>query len=367
MAIYRLSDNKEEMSAIRKTSFVEEDIKEDPDLRLILRAQPEVLEEGLFILSEEFSRWQGSGRSIDLLAIDSTGRLVVVEVKRTRTADHAELQAIRYAAMVSSLTFEQAVETHDEYIRKWNIEGDAKERINEHFENPAFLEFSTGRPRILLVSEGFSTEITTTVLWLNENYEMDIKCLSLQPHKHVKDILVETNQIIPLPEASEYMTRIRNKEEELIKGPSPTPSQFFPGDEVFQRSIANAEPKFRAQLVRLHQWAAKLKDEGLATLESVVANTQTSLGVLVAISKGRVRPLMIVNRTDGGAYLWLYNTVLSKQAPSQMNEIYALKAEASLSENASRISEPSDHFLDVLTEAYREANGLLTSEGEPEA
>ena len=116
MAIYKMVGDKERLEAIPGTSFVQESIREDPDLRYILRAQPDVIEDGLFILSEEYSRWQESGRSIDLLGLDSQGRLVVIELKRTSTGEHAELQAIRYAAMVANITLERAVEGHKTYM-----------------------------------------------------------------------------------------------------------------------------------------------------------------------------------------------------------------------------------------------------------
>ena len=152
MAIYKMVGDKENLESIRETSFVQENIKEDPDLRYILRAQPEVIEEGLFILSEEFSgHWQGSGRSIDLLGLDSNGRLVVIELKRTATGDYAELQAIRYAAMVSILTSERISEAHQEYMAKWGVEGDAAERIQQHLAETEFDDIYTESPRIILV------------------------------------------------------------------------------------------------------------------------------------------------------------------------------------------------------------------------
>ena len=130
MAIYKMVGDKRSLDPIRETKFLAQNIKEDPDLRYILRAHPDVMEERLFILSEEFSgQWQASGRSIDLLGLDSNGRLVVIELKRTSTADHAELQAIRYAAMVSVLTSDNIVEAHQSYLEKWKIEGDARARI----------------------------------------------------------------------------------------------------------------------------------------------------------------------------------------------------------------------------------------------
>ena len=165
MAIYKMFGDKERLDTIVKTSFLQENIKEDPHLRHLLRAQPEVIEEGLFILSEEFSgQWQGSGRSIDLLGLDSNGRLVVIELKRTPTGDHAELQAIRYAAMVSVLTSDDIVQAHQGYLAKWKLEGEAKDRIQQHLSETEFEEIYTDAPRVILVSEGFSRELTTSVL-----------------------------------------------------------------------------------------------------------------------------------------------------------------------------------------------------------
>ena len=44
---------------------------------------------------------------IDLLCLSRDAGLVVVEIKRTQDGGHMELQAIRYAAMVSSMTLDQ--------------------------------------------------------------------------------------------------------------------------------------------------------------------------------------------------------------------------------------------------------------------
>jgi RecB family endonuclease NucS len=122
MAIYKMVGNKESLEEIPATSFTDENIMERGDLQRLLRDQPDVLEEGLFIVSEEFSQWQESGRSIDLLGLDSEGRLMVIELKRTETGDHAELQAIRYAAMVANLTFDQIVDSHRHYLYKRGIQ-----------------------------------------------------------------------------------------------------------------------------------------------------------------------------------------------------------------------------------------------------
>jgi hypothetical protein len=44
--------------------------------------------------------------------LDRTGSLVVIELKRTEDGGFMELQAVRYAAMVSTLSFNQAITAH---------------------------------------------------------------------------------------------------------------------------------------------------------------------------------------------------------------------------------------------------------------
>ena len=100
MSIYRMTEEKDELVRFCETSFEREGVKE-ADLQQILRVQPDILEDGLFILSEEYGNWDESKRRIDLLALDENGHLVVVELKRSDSdRREMELQAVRYAALV---------------------------------------------------------------------------------------------------------------------------------------------------------------------------------------------------------------------------------------------------------------------------
>jgi hypothetical protein len=210
MALYRLTYEKLEQLA--RTSFELEGIRERTDLQRIIRDQPDVLEEGLFIISEEFSNWEDSYLRIDLLGVSSDARLVVIELKRDERGGVMELQAIRYAAMVSNMTLEQIVEAHQVYLQRRGITDDARTRIYQHLGvvEPAELEIYTERPRIVLVSGDFSKELTTSILWLNQS-GIDVSCIRLQLYLMGEERLVETNQIIPLPEAGHYLVQIREK------------------------------------------------------------------------------------------------------------------------------------------------------------
>jgi len=66
--------------------------------------------------------------------------------------------------------------------------------------------------RIVLVSADFSREITTTVLWLNRFEGMDVRCIRLIPYRIGERILLDVQQILPLPAAADYQVQQRRKD-----------------------------------------------------------------------------------------------------------------------------------------------------------
>lgn len=144
---------------------------ERADLQRLLRDDIAALDEDLLVVAEEYGNWEDARRRIDLLAIDKAGRLVVIELKRTDDGGHMELQALRYAAMVSSMGFGEVAEAFGAHRAKQGHGEDGSARV----ELAAFLDVGDDAEepvistdvRIILVSADFGREITTTVLWLN--------------------------------------------------------------------------------------------------------------------------------------------------------------------------------------------------------
>jgi len=64
--------------------------------------------------------------------------------------------------------------------------------------------------RIVLASANFSKELTTSVMWLNKR-DIDIRCVRLQPYRLGEELLLDIEQIIPLPEAEEYQVKVREQ------------------------------------------------------------------------------------------------------------------------------------------------------------
>jgi hypothetical protein len=80
---------------------------------------------------------------------------------------------------------------------------DARLLLLQWFEDDAGNEPVLGQEvGIVLASANFSQEITTTVLWLNDQYGTDIRCIRLSPYRHQGRLLLDVQHVIPLPEAA---------------------------------------------------------------------------------------------------------------------------------------------------------------------
>lgn len=161
------------------------------------------------VLAEEFGDWVGANRRIDLLCLDEQAQLVVVELKREDGA-HMELQALRYAAMVSTMRFDQAVEAHHKYLQSTDSTADAEQAIREFLEQEEGPVALSETVRIVLAAFDFPQELTTAVLWLNKQ-GLDLRCVQMRPHLFENRVLVDIQQVIPLPEAEQYQVAVREK------------------------------------------------------------------------------------------------------------------------------------------------------------
>ena len=211
MALYEI--NSENLTKIAQTTFEQVGLRERTGLQRLLKKQVEIILPDTLIIAEEFGEWEESKRRIDLLGLDKDANLVVIELKRTEDGGHMELQAIRYSAMVSRMTFDKVVDIYARYLIREGSSEDAQDEILEFlgWDEPDEDLFAQD-VRIVLVSSNFSKELTTAVMWLNE-HDLDIRCIRIIPYFYNERTLVDVQQVIPLPEAAEYQIQIRQKEQ----------------------------------------------------------------------------------------------------------------------------------------------------------
>jgi hypothetical protein len=214
MSLYEIAESG--LARHEQASLVALGLREREDLQHLIRDDIGVLDEDLLVVAEEFGQWEEARRRIDLLAVDKTGCLVVIELKRDDGA-HMDLQALRYAAMVSSMNFGDVVVAYEQHLA--NIEPDTG--MDARAELAAFIDTGEAEEptistdvRIVLVAAEFGRELMTSVLWLNRFEGMDIRCIQLVPYRLDGRVLLDIRQVVPLPEAADYQVRVRRKEQQ---------------------------------------------------------------------------------------------------------------------------------------------------------
>lgn len=212
MSLYNIANKN--LTALTPTTFAAEGLQERHDLQEALKGCIDAIAPDCLVISEEFSDWEDSRRRIDLLAIDKNANLVVIELKRDEIGAHMELQALRYAAMISTMTFDKACDYYAQYLKKEGQETDAREAILEFVDlDENSLDDFGNDVRIVLASADFGKELTTSVLWLRDK-GIDISCVRLTPYRFKEDVLINAEQIIPVPEVEEYQVKFREKRAE---------------------------------------------------------------------------------------------------------------------------------------------------------
>ena len=360
MPVYRVT--KEDFEPLNETSFETEGLYERSDLQRRLRDRPDILEEGLYVIAEEYGDWVESNRRIDLLAVDKWRRLVVIELKRSDWDSLMDLQGIRYAAMVADMTLEQAINAHQGYLRnRRQDEEEGVARLRARLTDDSEGEgIDSSKPRIILVSASFSKELTTSVLWLNRT-GMDITCVKLQPWKTGDDVFLESSKVIPIAEASEYQVRLRNREEEAQQQRSEaSTAETFEGSGRFRQAIEAAREGWKPLLSDLLELAKSLEQQGLAKLYTREGPYNTVLRIQLPHSDMGL--FYVFKNQPGYGYVKFGSTRLfERRAPKSKERLEQMVGPLST------LWELPEGFNEAVSDAYREANGQLVASATTES
>jgi alkylated DNA nucleotide flippase Atl1 len=218
MALFEVEKESKRVSPIGPSTFPGLKLWERQDLEAWVLSSPELAGGDFDVVSSEYDRFDKTSERLDVLGIVKTGagqgRLVVIELKRDGASTTVDLQAIKYAAYVAAAQFADVVEMYSRYHEVTEEAAEAKllELLGGSEEETPIIDDT---PRIVLLAGEFRPEVTTTVLWLIDNFGMDIRCVRVQPFAVGERILVNSEVIIPLPEAEQYRLGVRRKRQEV--------------------------------------------------------------------------------------------------------------------------------------------------------
>jgi hypothetical protein len=200
----------------KPTEFKTQGFTERFDMEKWVAADPSVLTgEDLMVITTEFGGFDKTNERLDVLAIDTDGQLVVVELKRDDSGKNVDLQALKYAAYCSAMTLEEVARVHVEYQSRSGIKlttQEAEASIREFIANEEFAGVSD-TPRIMLVAREYRNEVTASVKWLRDKHGIDITCIKWDVYELPDGkVVVDTSTLIPQPETREFEIRVQNKE-----------------------------------------------------------------------------------------------------------------------------------------------------------
>ena len=214
--MFRVDRDGNQLEKLTSRSFSDLNIREREHLQEWVANTPEALAEDLLIIQKEFDGFADTRERLDLLALDKNGSLVVIENKLDDSGRDVTWQALKYVAYCSTLTQKSILEIYQKYLDGERQGESAKENLCEFLEvddldevvlNPA------NEQRLILIAANFRKEVTATVLWLLA-HKVKAQCFRVVPYSFEDELFVDLQQIIPTPEASDFMIGMAEKDEE---------------------------------------------------------------------------------------------------------------------------------------------------------
>lgn len=179
----------DKLSAI-STDLRNEGRTEPYDLEPWLQSNPSIIGADIAVIGSQVMTKSGP---IDLLAIDRSGNMVIIEIKREKLPREALAQAIDYASDVAEWGVDKIGEICSEYNHKPLIEF-----IGEAFPDADVESININEAqRIVLVGFSVESSLERMIEWLSDNYSVNINAVILNYVKTVAgdELLAKTTVI----------------------------------------------------------------------------------------------------------------------------------------------------------------------------
>ncbi|MCA6127347.1 DUF4268 domain-containing protein [Thalassolituus oleivorans] len=214
--MFKIDSTTNRIIPLQARKFGDLNFTERNHLQEWLANMPEALGEELLIIQKEFDGFDDTRERLDLLALDKDGNLVIIENKLDDTGRDVVWQTLKYASYCSSLSKLQIIEIYQRYLNRYRQGGDASGLLCEFLgvEDTEELKLNLGNSqRLMMVAANFRKEVTSTALWLL-GYGIQVQCFKTTPFSDGEQLYLNVEQIIPTPEAKEFMIGMNAKEAE---------------------------------------------------------------------------------------------------------------------------------------------------------
>ncbi len=290
----------------------------------------------------------GTG-SADLLAVESTGRLVIIEVKLARNAESRRAvvaQVLSYAGYLQGLDPDQL----ESQILGRSVLGAVQAADQQHvvdaedFRDGLARSLAEGRFRLVIVLDSAPDELVQVVGYLQSvTDKVNIDLVTVSAYD------VAGSQVL-VPQRIEPGLRARELSDAQVTARQA--GALHRGSAEFRAVIASLPPTQRDPLIRLADWADTLEKAGLvrlATYRGKGGQMTTLLPRLASDDAG----LVTIYSDNGTAYLQFFRSVFERRAPRSFPAVEAaLGAEV---RQGNWTPDIPDALLHAVADAYHEA------------
>lgn len=299
----------------------------------------------------------GSGYA-DLIGIEPSGRLVLLEIKLARNAEARRAivaQVLAYAAYLYGLDAESLErDVLGKHLRDRGYESLAAavssvdqggQFDGEEFATELRVGLVEGRFRVVLVLDQAPEELIRLVGYLESiSDKILIDLVTISSYRIGESTVIVPQRVDPERAAIVVPQTVR---------PSKAKGHEEPGAELFIDTIERADPADRPLLHKLTDWAIGLEKEGLCQLSSFQGIADRSI-LLPRLRSDNAGLISIWNERGGVIQFW--RSVFERRAPQTLLELerFVAPAEIRQGNNCRKIN---DQLLAILAKAYCEANG----------
>jgi hypothetical protein len=304
--MFRVDRSQNRLSRLVQKRFSDLALRERDHLQEWLANQPDALGEELLIIQKEFDGFDETRERLDLLALDKDGNLVVIENKLDDSGRDVTWQALKYTAYVSGLTKTQIVDIYQQYLDRFCGGGNAVARLCEFMdvEDLGEIHLNPGNDqRMIFIAANFRREVTATVLWLLSR-GIRAQCFKVTPFMLGEELILDIQQIIPTPEATDFMIGMSTKDNEEKVTHDTQKKRHQLRLEFWEAAL----DQLRADGVTLYQNISPAKDHWLSA-----GSGMRSCHYSMIFSRDEARVQVNLQRSDAAENKWVFDQLLAER------------------------------------------------------
>lgn len=220
--MFQVKRSSNRLVRLEERRFSDLGLREREHLQEWIAHMPEALGEELLVIQKEFDEFADTRERLDLLALDKEGRLVVIENKLDDSGRDVVWQALKYAAYCSNLTQKEIPAIYQKYLDRSSEGEDAEAKLCDFLDVEDLDEVvlnPRNEQRLVLIAANFRKEVTAAVLWLL-GHGVLAQCHRVVPYSFGEEVFIDLQQIIPTPEAADYMIGMaaKDSEQQAVEG-----------------------------------------------------------------------------------------------------------------------------------------------------